>query len=181
MLQIIVPGIELYDEVKNEFIPVKEQTLTLEHSLVSLSKWESKWGKPFLSKDGMTVEETIDYIRCMTITQNVPSITYTLISDANIKAVEEYINAPMTATWFSDEKKSRGGNGEAVTSELIYYWMIALNVPMECQKWHLNRLITLIKICNIKNAPPKKMGKKATMSRNAAINAARRKQLNSNG
>ena len=129
----------------------------------------------------MTVEETIDYIRCMTITQNVPSITYTLISDANIKAVEEYINAPMTATWFSDEKKSRGGNGEAVTSELIYYWMIALNVPMECQKWHLNRLITLIKICNIKNAPPKKMGKKATMSRNAAINAARRKQLNSNG
>jgi hypothetical protein len=181
MLQITVPGAELYDEVNNEFITVKEQTLTLEHSLVSLSKWESKWCKPFLSKDGLTTEQTIDYIRCMTITQNVPPITYSLITDENIKQVENYINAPMTATWFSDEKKSGRSSSEMVTAELIYYWMIALQIPMKCEKWHLNRLLTLVKVCNIKNAPPKKMGKRATMSRNAAINAARRKQLNSNG
>lgn len=182
MLQITVPGTELYDEEHNEFIVIKEQTLTLEHSLVSISKWESKWCKPFLSKDGLTTEQTIDYIQCMTITQNVPSITYKLLTNDNIKEVENYINAPMTATWFSDEKKGAGkGNGEQVTAELIYYWMIALQIPMKCEKWHLNRLLTLVRVCNIKNQPPKKMGKRATMSRNAAINAARRKQLNSNG
>ena len=182
MLQITVPGTELYDEVNNEFITIKGQTLTLEHSLVSISKWESKWCKPFLSKGGLTTEETIDYIRCMTLTQNVDPIVYTNITDANIKAVEEYINAPMTATWFNEElKKGKKGSNEIVTSELIYYWMIALNIPMECQKWHLNRLITLVKVCNIKNEPPKKMGKRATMSRNMALNMARRKQLNSNG
>lgn len=181
MLQITVPGTELYDEVTNEFITIKEQTLTLEHSLVSLSKWESKWCKPFLSKDGLTTEQTIDYIRCMTITQNVPPITYSLVTNENIKAVEEYINAPMTATWFSDEKKGGRASGEVVTAELIYYWMIALQIPMKCEKWHLNRLLTLVRVCNIKNQPPKKMGKRATMSRNSAINAARRKQLNSNG
>ena len=181
MLQIVVPGTELYDEGSNEFITIKDQTLTLEHSLVSLSKWESKWCKPFLSKDGLTTEETIDYIRCMTITQNVPPITYSLITNDNIKDVENYINAPMTATWFSEEKKGGRSNGETVTAELIYYWMIALQIPMKCEKWHLNRLITLIRVCNIKNAPPKKMSKRATMSRNAAINAARKKQLNTNG
>lgn len=181
MLQIIVPAAEMYNEGSNEFITIKEQVLTLEHSLVSLSKWESTWRKPFLSKEGMTTAETIDYIRCMTITQNVPPITYNLITDANIKAVEEYINAPMTATWFSEEKRTGRSNGEVVTAELIYYWMIALQIPMKCEKWHLNRLLTLIRVCNIKNTPPKKMGKRATMSRNAAINAARRKQLNSNG
>lgn len=181
MLQITVPGTELYDEATNEFITIKEQTLTLEHSLVSLSKWEAKWCKPFLSKDGLTTEQTIDYIRCMTITQNVPSITYNLITNENIKDVENYINAPMTATWFSEEKKGVRANGEVATAELIYYWMIALQIPMKCEKWHLNRLLTLVRVCNIKNQPPKKMGKRATMSRNAAINAARKKQLNSNG
>ncbi len=181
MLQLIVPAAELYDESTGTFVTAKEQLLTLEHSLVSLAKWESKWCKPFLSKEGMTTEETIDYIRCMTITQNVPPITYTLITDSNIKDVENYINAPMTATWFSEERKTGRSNGEIVTAELIYYWMIALQIPMKCEKWHLNRLLTLIRVCNVKNTPPKKMGKKATMSRNAAINAARRKQLNSNG
>lgn len=181
MLQITVPGTELYDEVHNEFITIKEQTLTLEHSLVSLSKWESKWHKPFLSKDGLTTEQTIDYIRCMTITQNVPPITYKLITNDNIKEVENYINDPMTATWFSEDKKGKGANREIVTAELIYYWMIALQIPIKCEKWHLNRLLTLVRVCNVKNAPPKKMGKKAIMNRNAALNAARRKQLNSNG
>ena len=180
MLYITIPATELHDESTNEFISVKEQTLTLEHSLVSLSKWESKWCKPFLSNKEMTTEETIDYIKCMTLTTNVQPEAYKCLTQANINKINNYISAPMTATYFSDEKGGKN-NREIVTSELIYYWMIALNIPFECKKWHLNRLLTLIRVCNIKNAPPKKMSKREIMSRNAALNAARRNQLNSKG
>lgn len=182
MLQIKVPmGQVLWDRKKQEFIEPEYRILTLEHSLVSLSKWESKWCKPFLDeKRKMTTEESIDYIRCMTITQNVPPDTYEHITQENVEEVSKYISAPMTATWFNDENK-RGRGKEIVTSELIYYWMIALNIPMECQKWHLNRLLTLVRVCNIKNAPPKKMSKRATASKYAALNAARRQQFNSKG
>lgn len=186
MLQITIPGkpsIELWNEKTERFEysePTKERTIQLEHSLVSLQKWEAKWCKPFLSKDPMTVEETVDYVRCMTITQNVPSETYDNLSESNIKDVEKYINAPMTATWFSDDKSTKRNN-EAVTAEIIYHWMIALNIPHDYRKWHLNSLLTLIRVCNIKNSPPKKMGNKAIMSQNAAINAARRKRLNTKG
>lgn len=180
MLQITIPGIELWDESREIFTQTKEQTLQLEHSLVSLSKWESKWCKAFLSKQEKTYEETIDYIKCMTITQNVDPNVYNNLPKSIIDKITEYIEAPMTATYFSKEQSS-GNNREQVTSELIYYWMIALNIPFECQKWHLNRLLTLIRVCNIKNQPPKKMSKRAIMSRNAALNAARRKQLNTRG
>ena len=180
MLRITIPAIELWDENKEEFINTKEQTLQLEHSLVSLSKWESKWNKPFLSKDTKTEEEELDYIKCMTITQNVDPNVYKFIPLNVREEIKEYINSPMTATWFSEDKNTKSSS-EQITSELIYYWMIAQNIPFECEKWHLNRLITLIKICNIKSQPPKKMGKKAIMSRNAALNAARRKQFNSKG
>lgn len=180
MLRITIPAIELWDENKEEFINTKEQTLQLEHSLVSLSKWESKWNKPFLSKDTKTEEEELDYIKCMTITQNVDPNVYKFIPLNVREEIKEYINAPMTATWFSEDKNTKSSS-EQITSELIYYWMVAQNIPFECEKWHLNRLITLIKICNIKSQPPKKMGKKAIMSRNAALNAARRKQLNTKG
>ena len=180
MLQITIPGIELWDESREIFTQTKEQTLQLEHSLVSLSKWESKWGKAFLSKQEKTYEETIDYVKCMTITQNVDPNVYNHLSKSIIDKITEYIEAPMTATYFSKEQSS-GNSREQVTSELIYYWMIALNIPFECQKWHLNRLLTLIRVCNIKNQPPKKMSKRAIMSRNAALNAARRKQLNTRG
>ena len=180
MLQITIPAVEQWDEINQEFISTKEQALILEHSLVSLSKWESKWCKPFLSKDTRTFEETIDYVRCMTITQNVDPNIYNFLTNKNIEDVNNYIAAPMTATWFS--KNSRKSNSsEQITSELIYYWMISLNIPFECQKWHLNRLLTLIEVCNVKNQPPKKMGRKEIMSRNTALNAARRKQLNSRG
>ena len=180
MLQITIPAVEQWDEINQEFISTKEQALILEHSLVSLSKWESKWCKPFLSKDARTFEETIDYVRCMTITQNVDPNIYNFLTNKIIEDVNNYIAAPMTATWFS--KNSRKSNSsEQITSELIYYWMISLNIPFECQKWHLNRLLTLIEVCNVKNQPPKKMGRKEIMSRNAALNAARRKQLNSRG
>lgn len=180
MLQITIPAVELWDERKQEFVTTKEQTLQLEHSLVSLSKWESKWCKAFLTKQEKTFEETLDYIKCMTITQNVDPEVYNYLTKENIEEIKKYIEAPMTATYFSDDKTVKSSR-EQITAELIYYWMIALNIPFECQKWHLNRLLTLIKVCNIKNQPPKKLSKKEIMSRNAALNAARRKQLNTKG
>ena len=180
MLQITIPANELYDEESGEFISINETTLTLEHSLVSLSKWESKWCKAFLSSKDKTSEETIDYIKCMTLTKNVPEKAYLFLTQNNIIQINDYIAAPMTATVFGDDK-TRGGGRETVTSELIYYWMIALNIPFECQKWHLNRLLTLIRVCNIKNTPPKKQSKGDIMRRNAALNADRRKRLNTKG
>lgn len=180
MLRITIPATELWDEKTEEFVYIKEQTLQLEHSLVSLSKWESKWHKSFLSRSDKTDEETLDYIKCMTLTQNVDPDVYLYLTDDNIKQVNDYIGAPMTATVFRDDNNNKG-NREVVTSELIYYWMIALNIPFECQKWHLNRLLTLIRVCNLKNTPPKKQSAKEIMSRNAALNAARRKKYNSKG
>lgn len=179
MLTITVPGREMFNEKTGEFFNTKEQTLQLEHSLVSLSKWEAKWNKAFLTKEQKTPEQVLDYIRCMTITQNVDPNIYNALTDENIEAINKYIEAPMTATSFYDKGLKK--NNETVTSELIYYWMIALNVPMECQRWHLNRLLTLIRVCNIKNTPPKKMNKRELMSRNAALNAARRSKLNTRG
>ena len=180
MLEITIKPCELFDEEKEEFITIPEQTIKLEHSLVSLSKWESKWCKPFLSKEDKSYEETIDYIKCMTLTQNVNPIVYGLIDRDSMKQITKYIEAPMTATTFYDDKNSKHSR-EIVTAELIYYWMISLQIPFECQKWHLNRLLTLIKVCSIKNEPPKKMSTRDVMSRNAALNAARRKRLNTKG
>ena len=179
MLKITIPAVEFFDEKTQTFFSTKEQTLQLEHSLVSLSKWESKWCKPFLSKQQKTLAETIDYIKCMTITQNVDPNVYNCLSHSNIQDINGYIDAPMTATTFNEAQNS--SPKEVITSELIYYWMISLNIPMECQRWHINRLLTLIRVCSIKNAPPKKMGKKATAARYAELNAARRKQLNTKG
>ena len=181
MLQISVPITpEFWDEKKQEFVEPKYQVLQLEHSLISLSKWESKWCKAFFSKRDKTPEETIDYIKCMTLTQNVKPEVYNHLTRANISEIEKYIAAPMTAVYFPEEK---GGkiNNETVTSELIYYWMIAFNIPVEFQKWHLNRLITLIRVCNIKSQPPKKRSGREIAKQNAALNAARRKQLNTRG
>ena len=180
MLYITIPSCEMYDESTEEFVYAKEQTLQLEHSLVSLSKWESKWCKPFLSKQDKTIEETIDYVRCMTVNQVSDPTVYSRLTIDNLNSINEYIGSPMTATTFSNTPKG-GSSGEQVTSELIYYWMIALNIPFECQKWHLNRLLTLIRVCEVKNQPPKKMSKREIMSRNAALNAARRKKLGTKG
>lgn len=180
MLQLVIQPREEWNETTQEFVYTKGQTLQLEHSLVSISKWEAKWCKPFLSKDQKTYEETMDYIRCMTLTQNVDPKIYSLLSKENIEQVNAYIEAPMTATKVPDNSngpKSR----EIITSELIYYWMVSYQIPFECQKWHLNRLLTLIRVCGFKNTPAKKHSKRDLMSRNAALNAARKQQMNTKG
>lgn len=179
MLLLTIPAAELFDDRTQEFIKTPEYKLQMEHSLVSLSKWESKWGKPFLSKEPKTAAETIDYIKCMTITQNVNPKVYNSLTTENIEQINKYIDEPMTATTFHEVNNTR--SREIITSELIYYWMITLNIPMECQKWHVNRLLTLIRVCNVKNTPPKKMNKREIASRYASLNAARRKQFNSRG
>lgn len=181
MLRITIPAVEeMWDEEKQEFVSSKEQTLQLEHSLVSISRWESKWNKAFLSKHEKTTEEVIDYIRCMTLNRDVDPEVYGRLTSKNFDEIQEYIGAPMTATYFADEK-IMGHSRDTVTSELIYYWMIALNIPFECQKWHLNRLFALIKVCNLKNSPPKKMSQRDIMNRNRALNEARRKKLHTKG
>lgn len=174
MLKITIPGREQFKPDTQEFITTKEITITLEHSLISLSKWESKWHKPFLSRGSdITTEELIDYIRCMTITPNVDPVVYYSLTQKEIDKINDYIADPMTATTFRnvDQKHSR----EIITSEIIYYWMIASGIPMECEKWHLSRLLTLIRVVNIKSQPPKKMSKKETAARNAALNRQRLK------
>lgn len=181
MLRLEIPlAPEGWDEENEEFVKPKTQVLMMEHSLVSISKWESKWHKPFLFTKDKTNEEVMDYIHHMTVTPNVDPEVYNHLTSSNIQQINAYIENPMTATTFTKEQGGKGKN-EIITAELIYYWMISLNIPFECQKWHLNRLLTLIRVCNTKNEPPKKMSKRDIMSRNAALNEARRKQLNSKG
>lgn len=179
MLKITIPSQELFDEEKNEFFFTKEVDLVLEHSLVSLAKWESQYKKPFLTKEDKTREETINYIRHMTVTQNVSDDVYKYITQTIIDLVTEYVSDSMTATTFNEEKGSK--SREIVTAELIYYWMIAFQIPFECQKWHLNRLLTLIKVCNIKNKPEKKLSRSEIIRRNKALNDARKAKLNTKG
>ena len=180
MLHINVPGREFFNEKSQEFITIPGASLALEHSLVSISKWESKWHKPFLDSTEKTQEEVVDYIKCMTLTQNVNPDIYSILSTDNMSDINDYINDSMTATTFT-ESKTTSHKKEVVTSELVYYWMIALQIPFECQKWHINRLLTLIRVCNIKNQPPKKMSKNDILSRNKSLNAARKAKLHSRG
>lgn len=181
MLRIDVEGSEFFDENKNEFVQVKGRQLTLEHSLLSLSKWEAIWKKPFLTDEEKTSEEYLDYIKCMTITQNVDPLLYSCLSEKNFNQIKEYIHDPHTATKIT----SVGGNNNrhrTITSELIYYWMIANNIPPEYEKWHLNRLLTLIRICAIENNPnKKKMSRNAIYNQNRQLNAARRAKYNTRG
>lgn len=179
MLTITVPESRQFNQITQEFIYTKEITLKLEHSLVSISKWESMYCKPFLSTEHKTTKETIDYIKCMTITQNVPDEVFYGLSTENVMKIQKYIDAPMTATYVT-EPPSRG-RAEVLTSELIYYYMIAFQIPVEFEKWHLNRLMMLIKVCNAKNQPPKKMNKSEILRQQDALNRKRREQLGTNG
>lgn len=185
MLQVTIPKKELWDNEKEEFVYFKGQTIALEHSLVAISKWESKWQKPFLVKDRKTTEELLDYVRCMTITQNVDPLCYAALTNKNVEDIVAYIDSPMTATTFSDKNK-KPPRRRIITSELIYYWMIEAGIPFECQKWHINRLLTLIQVCGAEreilskeNKPQRSKGSIA--SDYAAMNAARKKALNTKG
>lgn len=191
-LELEVDAHEGWNAKKNEFVQTPRVTLRLEHSLVSLSKWESKHKKPYLKEDeSKTQEEILDYIKCMTVTQNVPDEVYALLTKQDMEKINDYIVDPMTATWFN-ENNANSGSGqkthrkkEQITSELIYYWMISYRIPMQCEKWHLNRLLTLIRIFSIKdaeaNGKTNKMSKRDILSQNRALNAARRQALGSKG
>ena len=177
MLKITVPSGELFNEKTNEFIEIKnDQILALEHSLVSISKWEMKWQIPFLNtNNSLSEEQLLSYIMCMTITPNVPKETYSLLTSKNIIDIKNYMESPMTATTITRLKKNNSKK-EIVTSEIIYYWMISLNIPIEFQKWHINRLLTLIEVCNVKNnAHNNKMSKKDSIDYTRKMNQARRK------
>lgn len=180
MLKLIIPPEDLFDEKNNKFIPVKGTTISLEHSLVSISKWEAKHHKIFLDDSyKKTPEEIIDYIKCMTLTQNVDPLVYMILKPSAIQKIQEYISDPMTGTHFNEDnikkinnKSTR--NDEKMSSEMIYYYMVASQIPFECQKWHINRLLTLIRICGLKNQEPKKMSKSDLASKYRSVNAARR-------
>lgn len=188
MLTVTIPAKEGWDENTQEFVHTKEQTLCLEHSLVSLSKWESKYHKPFIGTENKTQEELLYYIQCMTITQNVDPAVYSLLGQKELEEINNYITDGRTATWFNEPKTTapttRHAKSETVTSELIYYWMISFQIPFECQRWHLNRLLTLIRVCKIKEQQGNKSGKMSKrdiLSQNAALNAARRSRMHSKG
>lgn len=186
MLTIEIPEIEEFNEETDEIITLKKQTIQLEHSLISLSKWESKWCIHFISNKNITDEQMSDYIRTMIIkpVEISDDLFNYIIHDRKIlEQIKEYIKSPMTATTFNEPENVTHGKKSSpiVTSELIYYWMVALQIPFECQKWHINRLMTLIRICQIKNEPPKKIGRKEMASRNKALNNARKSKLHTHG
>lgn len=180
MLIIVVPGDEMFNDESQEFVTVGDVTLKLEHSLVSLSKWESIYEKPFLNKDKKTTEEVHGYVKCMTVTPKIPDEVYSRLSEENYQQVNDYIDAKMTATWFN-EPPGAPRSREVITAEVIYYWMIVFDIPFDCEKWHLNRLFTLIRVCNAKQAKPEKMSRSEIAARNRELNEQRKKQLGTKG
>jgi hypothetical protein len=180
MLKLTVPGVEHYDEATEEFVDVGEVVLELEHSLVSLSKWESQYEKPFLGNSEKSTEEIRGYIEAMMVTSNPPADYFLRLSKENFEAINAYIEAKNTATWFH-EAPGPPKSPQVITSELIYYWMTIFNIPFECETWHLNRLFTLIRICDLKNAKPKKMTRAQIAERNRRLNAERKEQWGTKG
>ena len=179
MLTIRVGAVEAFDDSTQEFVATGGTPIQLEHSLASLSKWESEFEKPFLSTNEKTLGELTFYIKAMTLTPDVPDELYYRLSEKNIEEINAYINKKMTATWFSETTPET--SKEIVTAELIYYWMTAFQIPFECQYWHLNRLFTLIRVCSMKHEKPKKMSRAEVARRNRELNEQRKAQLGTRG
>lgn len=183
MLKITIPEMEIYDEEKEIFLNTKETHLRLEHSLISIKKWESRWHKPFLGKENKTIEEIKDYIYCMSL-DSIDENILKYIPSHLIEEIIQYIKDPMTATWFNDKHvniESSKNSKEVITAEIIYYWMITFGVPVEFEKWHINSLLTLIKVISIKNGPNKKMSRKEEMLQRKAINNQRKAKHRTRG
>lgn len=187
MLEITIPEGEFFIESTGEFIHVKETKLQLEHSLISVRKWESKWHKPFLSarkNDEKTLEETIDYIRCMTLNKGINPDMYFYMPPAVIDEIVNYIHDPHTATWFASGNDMIGAQkskNEIVTAEIIYWWMVDLGIPIELERWPLNQLLTLIKVINEKHSPKKKRSPMEIMMENDRLNKERRAKMGTKG
>lgn len=181
MLLVTIPAGELFNDETNEFIKIHEQTISLEHSLVSASKWESIWHKPYLSETPKTTEEILSYLQCMTLTKNVNPFVYLNLKQEQIQQIKDYISNPMTATTFHEPLNAAPKRKQIITTEIIYYQMFQYNIPMECQKWHLNRLLTLIRVCAIKSEPEKKMSQRDIMRQYSSLNNSRRAALHSKG
>lgn len=181
MLKLEIPAQEWFDETKNEFVATRSETLQLEHSLVSISKWESKWKKPFLSVATLEGEELNDYIRFMTITQNIKPDTYRNLTSKNLDEIKNYIGDSMTATWFKEDNKPK--SRRVITAELIYCWMSEFGLPFEtCQKWHLNRLLTLIRVCQEERSGKKDpRSKRKQMQDRTKLNEARKRKYRTKG
>lgn len=179
MLELTLPRRTFFNESTNEFIELKETKLKLEHSLISLSKWESKIKKPFLSDKKHTKSEMFYYIECMSLDSNIDSMVYSTIPDDLYNVITDYINDSMTATTITDNDDSL--NRDIITSEVIYYWMVELGIPFECQKWHLNRLLTLIRVCSVMKGPQKKMSKREILERNRKLNEERKRKYKTKG
>lgn len=182
MLTIIVSGNELFDERTQEFVNTEDVVLHLEHSLISLSKWESKHNKPFLGPEKKVQEDVIEYIKAMVLDDNVPDDVFNRLGNDNINAISEYISSTQSATTFVEtpQQKSRA-RSEIITAELIYFWMVSYNVPWECETWHLNKLFALLKVCNIKNSKEKPMSPSEIAKRNRDLNAERKQKLGTSG
>lgn len=175
---------ELWDELNEEFISIPaDKTIVIEHSLLSISKWESKWHKIYLDdKLKMSHEETLDYIRCMTLTQNVDPNYYRLVDNSTLSEIQEYMNNPYSATFFNEIPNGHSTKrSEKISSEVLYYYMFKLGIPKDCEKWHINRLQNLIRIFSIKDAPDQKMNKRQTSDYYRKLNAQRRAQFKTKG
>lgn len=185
MLKLSLGQIESLDESTNRFVlsdPVA--VIELEHSLVSLSKWESKWEKPFMGDNKKTDEQMLDYIRDMTLTPDVPEKHFALLGEREVKKISDYIHAKHTATWFTERPGAPAQAKETITAEIVYYWMIAHNIPVEFETWHLNRLLTLIRVCNEKNDQgknKKKTPRADLAAQRRALNAQRKAESGTAG
>lgn len=178
MLQLSLPACTLFDERTEEFIDCPAVHLKLEHSLISIQRWESKWHKSYLSSKGLTHDEILDYIRCMSLDPNIDPSVIRRLTSAQYAQIRQYIEDPMTATTFHNDKGK--GRNMTITAEIVYYWMTSFGIPFECAKWHINQLLTLIQVCGIKNNPKKGKTRQSAKSR-ADLNKARRARLGTSG